>query len=81
MASIRALVSRSAKLQQFAERSDEKYDGQIQELVASLRQSLSDQTLNFAANDPAVLDVGHLSLYLPLTPPAAEIHYIYFALC
>lgn len=74
MASIKALISRSAKLQQFAERSDEKYDGQIQELVASLRQSLSDQTLNFAANDPAALDVGNLSLYLPLTPPAAEIH-------
>lgn len=66
MASIKALVLKSAKLQKFSEQSDDKYDGQIQELVAFLRQSFSDQSLNFAANDPALLDVSHLT---PPPPP------------
>lgn len=58
MESVSVLVSKSAKLQGFASRSDEQYDRQIRDLIASLRQSLSSKALGFAANDLDILDVG-----------------------
>lgn len=58
MESVSILVSKSAKLQGVASRSDEQYDRQIRDLIASLRQSLSSKALGFAANDLAILDVG-----------------------
>ncbi|KAJ5988283.1 hypothetical protein N7481_003493 [Penicillium waksmanii] len=56
MASIAALLASSAKLQDFEHRYEEKYDRQIRDLVASLHRSLSSNALNFAANDPTILD-------------------------
>lgn len=58
MASITALVANSVKLQDFANRHDEQYDRQIRDLVASLHRLSSSDALNYAANDPTILDVG-----------------------
>lgn len=58
MASIAALLASSTKLQNSAHRYEEQYDRQIRDLVASLHRSSSSNALNFAANDPTILDVG-----------------------
>lgn len=56
---VEGLMTQSAKLQEAAHLSDQNYDRQIRENVASLRHVVSTKSLGVLASNDSLLDVSN----------------------